>query len=107
MKNLLWIKINDSFGFVGFSYGETIEDIDNDMPNKNIKKIFGYSWKKVWDMFLKLNNANYLTDETTKYMNSIGWFENDNFWKSNGDVHAHCFEKLENNELYDSNKSKN
>jgi hypothetical protein len=87
---MIWLKINDSFGFVAISQGETMSDIDNHLSGDEIDSLLGVG---VFEKISSLNNTNYLTEETIKYMESLGWFENDDFWKSNGDVHAHCFEK--------------
>lgn len=94
---VIWLKISDAFGYVGASKGETMADIDKNIPPKSIDKVLGYGSH---EKLLKLNGiANYLTEETSKFMLSIGWIEKHDFWKSNGDVHAHCFEKIEDKDV--------
>lgn len=94
---VIWLKISDAFGYVGVSKGETMEDIDKHIPKKDIDKILGFGSN---ERLLKLNGiANYLTEETSKFMLSKGWIEKHDFEKSNGDVHAHCFEKIEDKDV--------
>ncbi len=86
---LIWIKTNDSWGYVGVSKGETTSDIDNHISETDIEKILGISD----DEIMKLNNTNYLTDELKDILISNGFTYKPNLCKSNCDVNAYCFEK--------------
>lgn len=93
MKEVIWLKISDSCpGVVAMSKGTTMADIDKHISDREINKLLGKgNWKKLDE----INDENNLTDAAIEFMKSIGWVEKDDFWKSNGDVHAHCFERIE------------
>ena len=38
---MIWLKINDSFGFVAISQGETLSDIDNHLSGDEIDSLLG------------------------------------------------------------------
>jgi len=88
----IWIKISDSFGYTGISSGESMADIDKNLRDWQIDEFLGVSAR----VELSFNNCNYLTEGSKKHMESIGWTEKDEFWASNGDVHAYCFKKIKN-----------
>jgi hypothetical protein len=89
--DVIWLKISDAIGFIDISKGQTMKDIDNHITLKEIGDLLG---DDVYDKLCELNNTNYLTIETDEFMNSLGWVEKSDFWKSNGDVHAHCYERI-------------
>jgi len=92
VKEVIWLKISDAGGFSGISKGTTMADIDKHISDREINKLLGKgNWKKLDE----INDENNLTDAAIEFMKSIGWVEKDDFWKSNGDVHAHCFERIE------------
>ncbi len=37
---VIWLKINDGWGFVGVSKGETMSNIDNHIESEEMDKIF-------------------------------------------------------------------
>jgi hypothetical protein len=86
----IWIKLNDSWGFVGISKN----NVDNHMTLDEISSTFGENALK---KITELNNTNHLTDELIEFMLSIGWVQDNDSFKSNGDVHAFAFEKNEKN----------
>lgn len=82
----IWVKISDAFGFVGVS---KFEKVDEHYSNIDAKSKLGLDLTKL----SKTNNTNYLTNESVEFLNNNGWFLKEEFFKSNGDVHAFCFEK--------------
>lgn len=86
---LIWIKINDEFGFVGMSKGDTILDIDNHFDDDyEIKSLTGLTWGEI----CTLNPANYLTIKLNNCLKANGLVERPDLSKSNGQVNAYCFE---------------
>ena len=83
-KMKIWIKVNDSWGYVGVSR----DNVDNHMSSKEITELLGGNFEETVH---KINNTNYLTDELVGLMLSKGWFEDDSSFRSNGDVHAFAF----------------
>lgn len=86
----LWLKINDSIAGVWFAKGNTPADVDNHIDKSEADSILG---KDSINRLTELNNANYLKEETVAYMKMCGWVEKGDFFRSNGDVHAYCFQR--------------
>jgi len=92
LKEVIWLKISDSMlGITAISGGYSMSDIDKHITEDEAENLLAVG---IYDKLDELNNANYLTDKTIEYMKTIGWVGKDDFWKSNGIVHAHCFERI-------------
>lgn len=80
---LFWIKINDTFGYMGVdSPKDTIlssEQMSVFLDDEDISILEG-------------NMSNYLPENIIDYLVSKGFTERDDLFDSNGDVHAYCFE---------------
>jgi hypothetical protein len=83
----IWIKLNDSWGYVGVSQ----HSVDNNMSENDIS---AFLCENASEKIREINNTNYLTTELIEFMSNIGWTEDMDSFVSNGDVHAFAFTSL-------------
>lgn len=83
---VIWIKLNDSWGYVGISKNT----VDNHITEDEISNIL---CQNASEQIRKINDTNYLTTDLINFMSSLGWIKDHDSFKSNGDVHAFAFIK--------------
>ncbi len=89
-SNFIWIKINDTWGYVGLAGGVSDKDYDKHLTIPQIDELLG---KKSSIALTKMGKQNSLSAEMRTFLESKGWSEREDMFKSNGDVHAFCFTK--------------
>ena len=88
----LWLKYNESFGFIGVTAGQSLTDVDRDVDAATVDAIVGYG---AMDMIQAYEARSLeMPIEASLFLQARGWFEDDALYLCNGDVAAYGFSRM-------------
>lgn len=90
MIQKFYLKVNDSVGYIDALWHP--DAVDTTLSQNEALQLLSHEERVTLN---RLMDSNYLTEEAEAYLLSLGWVENSERFRSNGDVHAWFFEKEE------------
>jgi hypothetical protein len=92
LPRYLWLKYNESYGFVGVTAGQSLTDVDKDVDAAAVDVIVGYG---AMDMIQAYKARSLeMPIEASLFLQARGWFEDDALYFCSGDVAAYGFSRM-------------
>jgi hypothetical protein len=88
----LWLKYNETFGFVGVTAGQSLTDVDKDVAADAVDAIVGFGAMEMIRAYKSRSLE--MPIEAALFLQARGWFEDEALYFCNGDVAAYGFSRI-------------
>jgi hypothetical protein len=92
LPRYLWLKYNESFGFVGVSAGQSLADVDKHRDADAVDAIVGFGAMEMIQAYK--SSSMEMPVEAALFLQARGWFEEEALYFCNGEVAAYGFSRI-------------
>jgi len=86
----IWVKLNDNWGYTGIA----IDSVDKHLSTEEISNLIGETVNVDIEKIFTTNcSTDTIISGLVEYMGNLGWKNNKNSFRSNGDDHTYEFFK--------------